>query len=208
MLFPQVNSNACCNATSAASSLIRMAKKRKMQEWQVEDALRLKAIWESLKPTTQEKFAADYELGSQGALWQYINGVIPLNLEATIKFAQGLNIKVRDISPTYAEFLSRLPRAEEPPLPPKTIAEKVAADWALLAEPIRTEWREVIAAAAEQTRKLGPVADGAKVASKIRPAPAIQLPERLDRPKVITTSAKQLRADKKRPKKKPGAKKV
>lgn len=48
---------------------------------------------------TQEKFGAEYGLGSQGMVWQYLNGYTPLNIEAAAKFAHGLRCTIKDISP-------------------------------------------------------------------------------------------------------------
>lgn len=48
---------------------------------------------------TQEQFGAEYGLGSQGMVWQYLNGYTPLNFEAASKFAKGLRCTIKDISP-------------------------------------------------------------------------------------------------------------
>lgn len=65
--------------------------------------IRLQALFgdEARRPPwmTQEKFGAEYGIGSQGMVWQYLNGYTPLNIEAAAKFAQGLRCTIRDISP-------------------------------------------------------------------------------------------------------------
>lgn len=167
MLLEQVNSNAFCGRNSEANSLQFMKKSRKpLEPWQQDDAKRLKAIWESRDPKSQEKFAAEFDLSSQAMVWQYLNGYAPLNLEAAIKFAQGLNVSVDEISPLLASVLGRLPSG----------ATQVAQDWLLLAEPIRSQWAAAIHAAADQARKMGPRADDKRVAQLLAPAPTIPAP--------------------------------
>lgn len=51
---------------------------------------------------SQEKFGEQFELGSQGVVWQYLNGHIPLNLAAALKFSKGLGKPVAEFSPTLA----------------------------------------------------------------------------------------------------------
>jgi hypothetical protein len=83
--------------------------KRPLQPWQLDDARRLKALYEARKPEgmSQLAFALAYDIGTtQGIVWQYLNGVNPLNLGAVIKFARGLRCAVSDISPTLANELS------------------------------------------------------------------------------------------------------
>jgi transcriptional regulator with XRE-family HTH domain len=64
---------------------------------------RFRAWQESRKaaglPWTQEEAAALLGFG-QSALSQYLNGDIPLNLPAAVKFGKLLNCKPNDISPT------------------------------------------------------------------------------------------------------------
>lgn len=62
---------------------------------------------------SQEAFGAQYGIGSQGMVWQYLKGYVPLNLEAAAKFAAGLGVELRDISPRLADKLSAL--AQPPP---------------------------------------------------------------------------------------------
>jgi transcriptional regulator with XRE-family HTH domain len=86
-----------------------MAKKRDLAPWQVEDSGRLKRLYDERAPfgMSQADFAVSFGLGTtQGALWQYLNGVIPLNLSAVLKFARGLECTVAEISPTLAQELA------------------------------------------------------------------------------------------------------
>lgn len=83
--------------------------KNVITETNIEDAARLKEIFEKRKKEakskgvkfTQESFGANYGW-TQGAVGQYLNAVIPLNLSAALKFAEGLNVNLEDISPTLA----------------------------------------------------------------------------------------------------------
>lgn len=52
---------------------------------------------------SQEEFGARYNIGTQGMMWQLLNGRRPLNLKAAVGFAQGLNIPLDVVSPTIAE---------------------------------------------------------------------------------------------------------
>lgn len=112
MLLDGVNSAARWDLNSGASSLARVTPKRKpLEAWQREDARRLRDLWDAKrpkldgKPISQEMFAETYLDASQGALFQYVDGRIPLNLDAAIKFAKGLGVTVSEISPRLGESL-------------------------------------------------------------------------------------------------------
>jgi transcriptional regulator with XRE-family HTH domain len=81
-----------------------------LQEWQLEDAARLKALFAQLAKTTQDDFGQAAGIGGQSLVWQYVNGRIPLNLRVVVKFAEALGIDVADISPTLA---AELPKPRE-----------------------------------------------------------------------------------------------
>ena len=55
---------------------------------------------------------AGYFRSGQGQLWQLLNvdkkGGRPLNIMAAIKFAEGLNVRVSDFSPSLQEAIDRL----------------------------------------------------------------------------------------------------
>lgn len=83
--------------------------RKPLEPEQIEDARRLRLLWDKRPEPqiSQAKFAADNGLGdTQGIVWQYISGTIPLNLAAAIKFARGLRCRVQDFSPTLAAHLS------------------------------------------------------------------------------------------------------
>lgn len=80
-----------------------------LDDWQIEDARRLKSLFASCGET-QDAFGARTGIGGQSLVGQYLNAVIPLNLRIVVKFADGLGVDVADISPTLAEQLPK-PRA-------------------------------------------------------------------------------------------------
>ena len=75
---------------------------------QKEDAARLKAIYEGKKAElhlTQITLAALCGWESQGSVSQYLNGKIPLNVDAAAKLARGLKCSIDDFSPALAQEL-------------------------------------------------------------------------------------------------------
>ena len=87
-------------------NLLIMTKVSKFEPWEYEDSERLSALWADLQeknPITQTQFAKQFGLGSQGNVGHYINKRQPLNLDAVIKFAEGLGCSIDDISPTLAD---------------------------------------------------------------------------------------------------------
>lgn len=73
-----------------------------------EDAKRLKGIWQDKKDKlnlNQIKAAEELGYNSQGAISQYLNGKVPLNMQAVAKFAKLLKVAVGDISPRYATMV-------------------------------------------------------------------------------------------------------
>jgi phage repressor protein C with HTH and peptisase S24 domain len=54
---------------------------------------------------SQQAFGETYDIGTQGAVWQYLHGRSTLNLAAALKFARGLNVRVSDFSPRLAAEL-------------------------------------------------------------------------------------------------------
>jgi phage repressor protein C with HTH and peptisase S24 domain len=87
--------------------LMAMAKPKKtLEQWQLDDAERLKKLFSERVKMSQEEFGAKYGIGSQGMVWQYLNGRSPLNLKSAINFASGIGVPVAAISPTLASELS------------------------------------------------------------------------------------------------------
>lgn len=79
-----------------------------LTEEQLADAARLKAIYEAKKRDlgfTQESLAAQLGWNTQSAVSQYLNGRIPLNTDAAVKFSKALHCVVSDFSPRLARGL-------------------------------------------------------------------------------------------------------
>ncbi|KDC48037.1 hypothetical protein [Bordetella bronchiseptica] len=76
---------------------------KKLENWQVEDARRLKALFEERAEQSQLAFGATYEIGNQSMVSQYLLGIRPLNIVAATKFAKGLCVTIDDFSPTLAD---------------------------------------------------------------------------------------------------------
>jgi len=81
------------------------------------EAMRLKAIYQDRKrkdPTlTQEKIADLCDWSGQSVVSQYLNGRIPLNIGALIKFANVLGFSLEEVSPRLAAF-AEMPRLRSP----------------------------------------------------------------------------------------------
>ena len=86
-----------------------MKNGKPLQQWQIDDIARLKALWEKRQETNKQSqgaFAAEFDIGTQGMFWQYMNGRTKLNIEAVSNFARGLGCSVYDISPTLAQMVA------------------------------------------------------------------------------------------------------
>lgn len=69
--------------------------------------IRLKKLYEARVRISQEEFGQEYGIGSQGMVWQYLNGYTPLNYDSAAKFSEGLRCTIEDISPEMDEALKR-----------------------------------------------------------------------------------------------------
>jgi hypothetical protein len=90
---------------SAAS---KVAKAVKPERWNDPHAhVALKRLYEERVPPgmSQAEFGAIHGIGTQGMVWQYLNGHTPLPLEAAAKFARALRCTIYEISPPMAEAL-------------------------------------------------------------------------------------------------------
>lgn len=86
-----------------------MQNKKMLTTEQLEDAKRLKALYESKKKqlnVTQYTIADDIGI-SQGAVGHYMNGRIALNVPMVTAFAKILQVKASDISPSLAREVSK-----------------------------------------------------------------------------------------------------
>jgi hypothetical protein len=77
-----------------------------MEQWQKDDAARLKALFKKHTKLSQMQFGLTYDIGSQSAVGQYVNGLRPLNVAVAVKFARGLCVSVSAFSPTLARELA------------------------------------------------------------------------------------------------------
>lgn len=74
---------------------------KKLSPEQLADAARLKALFNERKRElgiTQESLALEFGYGAQSVVSQYLNGVIPLNVDAAIQFAGRLGCAVGEFS--------------------------------------------------------------------------------------------------------------
>lgn len=128
MLFGAVNSITRWRRTSAPIRLPGMAAKQRkpLAQWQVEDAQRLRTLFEK-SSLSQGAFAAANEW-TQGNVWQYLHGKIPLNVAAAIRFAAALGCRVADFSPRLEAERERLAAAGGVLTVPENLSPHVAQD--------------------------------------------------------------------------------
>nr|WP_315596111.1 S24 family peptidase [uncultured Cupriavidus sp.] len=74
-----------------------------LEKWQIEDASRLKELFDSKAQFSQEEFGRRFEVGTQGMVWQYLNARRALNIKAASAFAKGLGVTVDSFSPRLAD---------------------------------------------------------------------------------------------------------
>lgn len=88
---------------------------RQLEQWQRDDARRLRGLWEarSSPKLSQAEFGAQFNIGSQGMVWQYLNGRRALNPKAAAGFAVGLKCQVSDFSPRLAREIGKMAEREK-----------------------------------------------------------------------------------------------
>jgi SOS-response transcriptional repressor LexA len=93
----RVKSNACGPIRSIANNRdMKLSTDVRTEK----EAAALRELWDARKEKrSQEAFGAEFGLGTQGMVWQYLNGKRPLNLKAAIAFATELGVKISDFSP-------------------------------------------------------------------------------------------------------------
>lgn len=81
---------------------------RELSSHEVACAKRLKQLYEQKKkPLNVTQYTLAEKMGiSQSGVWQYLNGYIPLNLSAIIRFAKALECQVQDIDPEVPDTRS------------------------------------------------------------------------------------------------------
>lgn len=109
MLLHKVNSVPRCRENRAAITVALMGSKTRkpLTPEQKKDAERLRRLFDRREPKISQLDAAvQWGIGStQGAVEQYLNGRIPLNLDVAVKFARGMPCSVKDFSPSLSEQL-------------------------------------------------------------------------------------------------------
>lgn len=107
------------------------ARKKPLSEEKLAEARALRALFQAYSKTdgalSQELFGERYGLGTQGNVWQYLNGRMPLNVEAATKFAQGLGCSVADFSPALEAERKRLAAVTPAPDQMVHVPEKLPA---------------------------------------------------------------------------------
>lgn len=104
-----------------------------LNQSQQQDAQRLKKLFELRKQQdpalNQERLAQRCGWKTQGAVNQYLNGKIPLNLKALQKFAAALNFSIEQVSPdlaqearNFAELTNKLTTADGDKFPVSKIS--------------------------------------------------------------------------------------
>lgn len=92
-------------------------KRRELTQEEQAEAERLKSAWESYRArnegATQTWLAAEAGLGTQGAVSQYLRGVIPLNLPALLAICRVIEASPRAISPRLMEVVSQVKGEDE-----------------------------------------------------------------------------------------------
>lgn len=114
------------NISSDGIKMMRMETKRPLTTEQLEDAMRLKALYESKKKdlgVTQYTIAD--ELGiSQGAVGHYLNGRNALNAPIASGFAKILQVPISQFSPSIASEVSGYAESiGEAVIPSRTVSE-------------------------------------------------------------------------------------
>lgn len=90
--------------------MFNMKKRRELTEEEREEAQRLSDAWDDFKAnnkgSSQAWLGAESGLGTQGAVFQYVRGVIPLNLTALLAICRVLELDPKQISPRLAGMLN------------------------------------------------------------------------------------------------------
>lgn len=86
-----------------------MQNRRQLTKEEIQDTQRLREVWDKKRVElnlSQQDVADAFGIQNQTAISQYLNGRIPLNLEAAIKFAKILDVRVNEISPRHSQWIS------------------------------------------------------------------------------------------------------
>ncbi len=86
-----------------------MSKRRELTKKEKEMACKLKVIFDGKKDELNlTQLSAAYAMGwkSQGAVYQFLNGRVPLNTDAKIKFANLLGVSVSDFDSEFNDIVT------------------------------------------------------------------------------------------------------
>lgn len=75
---------------------------------QLTECAALKKLFVEKSQLSQREFAAKYQVGTSGFVWQLLNGRRPLNLEVAVKFAKALQVDISSFSPRLAKKQSQV----------------------------------------------------------------------------------------------------
>ena len=73
-----------------------------MSKEKMEDAARLRKLFETVK--NRAKFAREYDVpGGSSMIYQHINGITPIGMDAALAYMRGFGCRMEDISPSLAK---------------------------------------------------------------------------------------------------------
>lgn len=104
-------------------------RKKTLDAAEVDAAQRLRNIWNEKKVTlrlTQEKAADALGFSTQATVSQYLNGTIPLNTDAALKFAALLGVKPEELRPDLSELMNYVRKTDS------HVQDYSASGWRLL----------------------------------------------------------------------------
>ncbi len=114
-------------------------RKKTLDAAEAETAQRLREVWNEKKVTlrlTQEKAADALGFSTQATVSHYLNGNIPLNTDAALRFAALLGVKPEELRPDLAELMNYVRKSGT------HIDDYSSAGWRLL-KPEETELIEL-----------------------------------------------------------------
>lgn len=82
-----------------------------------EEARALREIWNRVRPKNQKEFGAEFGIGGQTAVSNFLSGTSALSLKAAAGFAAGLGCRIEDFSPRLAAPAAQIAELTPPPPP-------------------------------------------------------------------------------------------
>lgn len=96
--------------------MFNMKKRRELTDEEREEARRLSNAWDVFKAenkgVSQAWLGAESGLGTQGAVYQYLRGIIPLNLTSLLAICRVLKLEPEEISPRLMGALGEVQRRQ------------------------------------------------------------------------------------------------